>query len=136
LIWPPVIVSGLLRDCRLLVRSAMKAGGGGGTVLVRHGLTVGFTPTQTYRQNSFCGCNGGSLSGQYSRVPKTVLSAGKKSVWTKIVCSVDVMPITKFKITLDEDHRNSLSCTLSVIHHFLRPRLGLRLAQDICGDVL
>jgi hypothetical protein len=48
-----------------------------------------------------------------------------KLFWTKIVRSMDVMLITKFNITLDADHRNSLSCTLRVAYHFLRPRLGI-----------
>ena len=46
---------------------------------------------------------------------------------------MDVMVITKFNVTLDADHRNSLSCTLSVTHHFLRLGLGLSLSQDVLG---
>jgi len=49
---------------------------------------------------------------------------------------MDVMLITKFNITFDAHHRNSLFCALSVAYHFLRPTLGLSrpkmLAEKCC----
>jgi len=39
---------------------------------------------------------------------------------------MDVTLITKFSIKRDADHSNSLLCTLSVTHHFLRLGLGYR----------
>jgi hypothetical protein len=53
-----------------------------------------------------------------------------KLFWTKIVGSKDVMLITKFSTMFDADHKKLLFYTLSVSHHFLRPRLGLAFLKE------